>query len=101
MGMMLATVALTGAVRRQGSLALRALTEATVGTESGWGEGREKPSTCYIVTGGGLSEEGGRKSSREDFLVPVRALSVIFRAKFRDLLKKTELFDLVDTRVIR
>src|SRR6266849_4159512 len=99
MGMMLAAVALMGAVPRQGSLALRALTEATVGTESGWGEGREKPSTCYIVTGGGLSEEGGRKSSREDFLVPVRALSVIFRAKFRDLLKKTELFDLVDTRV--
>jgi len=35
MGMMLATVALMGAVRRQGSLALRALTEATVGTEAG------------------------------------------------------------------
>jgi hypothetical protein len=39
------------------------------------------------------------KRSREDFLVPVRALSVIFRAKFRDLLKKTELFDQVDRRV--
>jgi hypothetical protein len=53
----------------------------------------------YIVTGGGLSEEGEWKRSREDFLVPVRALSVIFRAKFRDLLKKTELYDQVDSGV--
>lgn len=57
------------------------------------------PHVHYIVTGGGLSEKGEWKSSREDFLVPVRALSVIFRAKFRDLLKKTELFDQVDARV--
>ena len=57
------------------------------------------PHDHYIVTGGGLSEKGEWKRSREDFLVPVRALSVIFRAKFRDLLKKTELFDQVDARV--
>jgi hypothetical protein len=57
------------------------------------------PHVHYIVTGGGLSDKGEWKRSREDFLVPVRALSVIFRAKFRDLLKKTELFDQVDARV--
>jgi hypothetical protein len=57
------------------------------------------PHVHYIVTGGGLSEEGEWKRSRDDFLVPVRALSVIFRAKFRDLLKKTELYDQVDGRV--
>jgi hypothetical protein len=57
------------------------------------------PHVHYIVTGGGLSEKGEWKRSREDFLVPVRALSVIFRAKFRDLLKKTDLFDKVDPRV--
>ena len=57
------------------------------------------PHVHYIVTGGGFSEKGEWKRSREDFLVPVRALSVIFRAKFRDLLKKTELFDQVDARV--
>lgn len=57
------------------------------------------PHVHYIVTGGGLNENGEWKSSREDFLVPVRALSVIFRAKFRDLLKKTELMDEVDARV--
>jgi ribosomal protein L37AE/L43A len=57
------------------------------------------PHVHYIVTGGGLSEKGEWKRSREDFLVAVRALSVVFRAKFRDLLKKTELFDQADTRV--
>jgi ribosomal protein L37AE/L43A len=57
------------------------------------------PHVHYIVTGGGLSQKGEWKRSREDFLVPVRALSVIFRAKFRDLLKKTELFDEVAPRV--
>jgi hypothetical protein len=57
------------------------------------------PHVHYIVTGGGLSETGNWKSSRVNFLVPVKALSVIFRAKFRDLLKKTELFHKVDARV--
>ena len=57
------------------------------------------PHVHYIVTGGGLNEKGEWKRSREGFLVPVRALSVIFRAKLRDLLKKTELFDQVDGRV--
>jgi len=57
------------------------------------------PHVHYIVTGGGLNDEGEWKSSREDFLVSVRALSVIFRAKFRDLLNKTELFDQVDRQV--
>jgi len=37
--------------------------------------------------------------SRHDFLVPVKALSPIFRAKFRDELKKTDLFPLVDEQV--
>lgn len=57
------------------------------------------PHVHYIVTGGGLSQDGTWKYSREDFLVPVKALSLIFRAKFRDLLKKTELFDPVEARV--
>ena len=50
------------------------------------------PHVHYIVTGGGLTDDGRWRSSRPDFLVPVKALSVIFRAKFRDQLKKTELF---------
>lgn len=54
------------------------------------------PHVHYIVTGGGLSKDGKWVCSREDFLVPVKALSPIFRAKFRDHLKKTQLFNQVD-----
>ncbi|MCA1617023.1 MAG: IS91 family transposase [Acidobacteria bacterium] len=46
------------------------------------------PHIHYIVTGGGLTADGRWRSSRADFLVPVKALSLIFRAKFRDELKK-------------
>ena len=54
------------------------------------------PHVHYIVTSGGLTAAGRWLASRPDFLVPVKALSPIFRAKFRDLLKKTELFNQVD-----
>src|SRR2546421_1056804 len=50
------------------------------------------PHVHYIVTGGGLTDGGRWRSSRKDFLVPVKALSPIIRAKFRDALKQTELF---------
>jgi len=50
------------------------------------------PHVHYIVTGGGLTQDGRWKAAREEFLVPVKALSPIFRAKFPDQLKKTELF---------
>jgi hypothetical protein len=50
------------------------------------------PHVHYIVTGGGLTADGRWRSSRKDFLVPVKALSPIFRAQFRDALKQTELF---------
>ncbi len=50
------------------------------------------PHVHYIVTGGGLTDDGRWVASPQDFLVPVKALSRIFRAKFRDALKKTELF---------
>ena len=59
------------------------------------------PHVHYIVTGGGLTDAGRWRASRPDFLVPVKALSSIFRAKFRDELKKTELFALVEARVWR
>ena len=54
------------------------------------------PHVHYIVTGGGLSADARWRSSRPDFLVPVKALSLIFRAKFRDQLKKSDLFAAVD-----
>ncbi len=59
------------------------------------------PHVHYLVTGGGLTADGRWRSSRPDFLVPVKALSPIFRAKFRDQLKKTQLFAQVEPRVWR
>lgn len=59
------------------------------------------PHVHYIVTGGGLTNDGRWRSSRKDFLVPVKPLSRIFRAKFRDQLKKSELFAAVAPRVWR
>jgi hypothetical protein len=37
--------------------------------------------------------------SRADFLVPVQALSILFRAKFRDILKREGLLNLADSAV--
>lgn len=57
------------------------------------------PHLHYIVTGGGVGEEGRWRSARENFLVPVEALSVLFRAKVRDELKKAGLADEIEERV--
>jgi hypothetical protein len=52
------------------------------------------------VPGGGVSSDRSKwMPSNADFFVPVEALSLIFRAKFRDALKKTDLFDSVATAV--
>jgi len=59
------------------------------------------PHVHYIVTGGGLTADGRWRAARPDFLVPVKALSRIFRAKFRDQLKKTELCGSIKARVWR
>jgi hypothetical protein len=59
------------------------------------------PHVHYIVTGGGLTDDGRWRSSRKDFLVSVKALSRIFRAKFRDQLQKSELFAAVAPHVWR
>ena len=59
------------------------------------------PHVHFIVTGGGLTADGRWRSSRKDFLVPVKALSPIFRAKFRDQLKNTDLFAAVAPRLWR
>jgi hypothetical protein len=56
------------------------------------------PHVHFIVTGGGLTADGRWRAARPDFLLPVKALSRIFRAKFRDQLKKTALFAQVAPR---
>jgi hypothetical protein len=54
------------------------------------------PHVHYLVPGRGLSDDGQNwLQSREDFLVHVKPLSILFRAKFRDALKKIDLFALV------
>jgi len=57
---------------------------------------RYHPHIHYLVAGGGLSDDGEQwLAAREAFLVPVKALSKIFRGKFRDALKQADLFKLV------
>jgi Putative transposase/Transposase zinc-binding domain len=58
------------------------------------------PHVHYLVPAGGLACEGRQwLPARADFLVPVKALSVVFRAKFRAALRKTPLFDRVPAKV--
>ena len=58
------------------------------------------PHVHFIVPGGGLSPDRSQwLPSKADFFVPVEALSPIFRAKFRDALKQTALFDAVAAKV--
>src|SRR6266478_5533204 len=59
------------------------------------------PHVHYIVTGGGLTDDLHWRIARKDFLVPVKALSPIFRAKFCGQLQKTDLFPLLETHVWR
>jgi hypothetical protein len=60
---------------------------------------RYPPHVQYIVAGGGLSAEGTWLSSRPDVLVHVKPLGVIFRAKCRAQLHKTDRFPRVDESV--
>ena len=66
-----------------------------------WGRTLEyHPHVHYVVPGGGLNADGTQwLSSRADFLVPVKALSILFRAKFRDRLRDEGLLELVDPSV--
>ena len=68
-----------------------------------WGRTLEyHPHVHYVVPGGGIDADGSRwLPSRADFLVPVKALSIVFRAKFRDILGREGLLDLVDPAVWR
>ena len=68
-----------------------------------WGRTLEyHPHVHYVVPGGGLSDDGAQwLPSRVDFFVPVRALSKIFRAKFRDCLRRAGLLSQVDSSVWR
>jgi hypothetical protein len=51
------------------------------------------PHVHYLVPAGGVSEDGSWLPARKTFLLPVKALSKIFRAKFRQALRKSLCFD--------
>ena len=74
-----------------------------VGVLHTWGANLSyHPHVHYLVPAGGLAanKESWIKT-RHDFLVPVKALSILFRAKFRDALKETDLFDQIPAQVWR
>jgi hypothetical protein len=58
------------------------------------------PQVHYLVPAGGLSNDGKHwLPAQYNFLVPVKALSILFRAKFRDALQKTDWFGQVPSKV--
>ena len=60
---------------------------------------RYHPHIHYIVPGGALSADGTWRPSHPDFLVPVKPLAVLFRAKFVDQRHNTARGSLVDEAV--
>jgi len=51
------------------------------------------PHIHYIVSGGALSKTDGKwHCSRIDFYLPIKAMSKIFKAKFRDIMQKSGLY---------
>jgi hypothetical protein len=60
------------------------------------------PHVHYLVPGGALSPDGQTwLSARKRFFLPVRPLGVLFRAKFRDGLRKTDWFESIPSSVWR
>lgn len=58
------------------------------------------PHLHVLVPGGGLAKDGQTwLSSRQNFFVHAQPLSILFRAKFRDALKQTDLYELVPQEV--
>ena len=66
-----------------------------------WGRTLEyHPHVHYVVPGGGVCDEGPQwRPSGAAFYLPVKALSILFRAKFRDLLAREGLLSEVASQV--
>ena len=62
-----------------------------VGVLHTWGRNLSyHPHVHYLIPGGGVTVDQTWKPSRANFLLPVKALSTIVRAKFRDALRKAD-----------
>jgi len=73
-----------------------------IGVLHTWGRNLSyHPHVHYLVPAGGLGSDGTWKSARKDFLFPVKALSRLFRGKFRHALQRTAWFDQIPTSVWR
>lgn len=61
------------------------------------------PHVHFIVTGGGMDTHGRWHAAHPKYLVPVEALSAVFRARMRDALKQrhSDIFAGIDPRVWR
>ncbi len=58
------------------------------------------PHVHYLVPGGGLADDGESwVQSRKSFFLPVKPLSILYRAKFRDALRGSDLFEEVPAEV--
>jgi Putative transposase/Transposase zinc-binding domain len=60
---------------------------------------RYHPHLHCLIPGGGITAKRRWRFSEKNFFLPATALSPIFRAKFRDALKKTHLFSLAPSHV--
>jgi len=74
-----------------------------VGVLHTWGRNLAyHPHIHYLVPAGGVaSDNQSWLAARQDFLLPVKALSKIFRAKFRHILQKSDHFAQIPTKVWR
>lgn len=57
------------------------------------------PHIHYVVPGGGFDGEGRWRAASRGFFLPVRALSVVFRAKFRDAMASAGLLGEIGAEV--
>ena len=57
------------------------------------------PHVHYLVPAGGIGGDGEWLPVRNNFLFPVKALSKIFRAKFRDALQEEDCFEDIPSQV--
>ena len=56
---------------------------------------RYHPHIHYIIPGGGLGCDGHWHTANNDYLMPAKAVGIIFRAKFRDGLKTLGLYQYI------
>jgi hypothetical protein len=59
------------------------------------------PHVHYLVPAGGIDKHGNWLPARNAFLLPVKALAKIFRAKFRQALRKSDCYVEIPTKVWR